>query len=574
MRGAEPHQSAFAAHGSPRQDGTFRRAASTQFLQDATFIREKSHMNDILTLHHIQILHQARRHADAGEISEAEQCYRLILERDPRHAEALYRLAVLLRAGGERTEEVLCLLGLAIAAQPANHLLHATRASVLTAQKRPLDALESMADAACIQAGHPDALYNVGLLTAELCCPAQAEVYARRLLKDRPDWPAAHYLLVRALTGQLVNSWELETGYDFLVRCDPLNPSLRFARGLHQLRRGNYGDGWEAQEWRWEIEPVKSSRIASPQPRWAGGPVAGRRLLIFGEQGFGDILQFGRYLPLLIARGADVILRLDEHRASLARLLRRIDGLEVVVAPPQLPAHDLYCPLASLPYACGTTPDAIPPAAYLDVHPADVDAWRERLASLPRPWTGICWAGSHEHDHDIRRSLPLCEGSRYHLERLQREQRIGAVAARIAQAWDMDALLPAAALDSAPSRLSMRPVLDSRDGTFVSLQFGPHAAALDELPPELRERCVAPRAPAHDFYDTACLVLALDEVITVDTSVAHVAGSVGQYGTVITPAAPEWRWLERAGRALWYPSLRLVEQGRLRSLYRALAAAA
>jgi tetratricopeptide (TPR) repeat protein len=529
-------------------------------------------MNAILTPQYT--IQQAKRYAAAGDVEAAEHCYRAILEQEPFQVEALYRLALLLRPDGARADEVLGLLRQASNAQTANPLLHMTLASVLSEQNQPLEALESMAEAASLQVGNLDALYNLGLLCAELCCPAQAEVYARYLLRERPDWPAAHYLLVRALTGQSVNSWELEAEYDFVVKSDPLNPSLRFARGLHQLRRGNYAAGWEAQEWRWEIEPVKSARIESPQPRWAGGPLAGRRLLVLGEQGFGDVLQFCRYLPLLIEKGAHVILRLDANRAALARLLRRIDGLEVVVEPPQLPEHDLYCPLASLPYACATTTEAIPPAAYLDLHPADVDAWRARLASLPRPWIGVCWGGSGEHDHDIRRSLPLCESSRYYLERLQREQRIIAVAKRVARAWGIEGLLPAAERDAVPSRLSLQPLLEDREGSFVSLQVGPHAAALDELPAQLRARFIAPLDATHDFYDTACLVRALDEVITVDTSVAHVTGSVGQRGMVITPAAPEWRWLERVGHALWYPSLRPVEQGSLGSLCREFAAAA
>jgi len=500
----------------------------------------------------------------AGELADAEQCYRLLLTNEPNHVEALYRLALLLQQMNRQPEESLHLLDAAIAAQPGNPLLHSAKAISLAAQQRPLEGLESMAEAACLHAGDLGVLYNFGLLLADLCCPAQMEAIARRLLEACPDWPAAHYLLVRALTALAGNPRELEAGYDFLIKTDPLNPSLLYARGLQQIRGGDYTAGWEAYEWRWEIEPVKSSRIASPKPRWAGGPLAGRRLLILGEQGFGDVLQFCRYLPLLIEKGAHVILRLDANRAALARLLGRIEHLEVVVEPPELPAHDLYCPLASLPYVFGTTPDNIPPASYLNVDEADVAAWRERLAAFPRPWIGVCWAGSAEHDHDIRRSLPLCADSQYFVERRQREQRIGAVAARVAQAWEMDELVRAAALDTAPLRLTMEAMLQERAGSYVSLQVGPHAQALDQLPASLRGRFFAPLTSEHDFYDTACLVRALDEVITVDTSVAHLTGSLGQRGTVIKPAAPEWRWTARSGRSIWYPSLSLVEQDVLR----------
>lgn len=504
-------------------------------------------------------LQTARRHAVSGELMQAEQCYRQVLECEPHNVEALYRLALMLHQGRQLADDALPLIDVAISVQPGNPVLHSCRAMVLVDLNRQLDALESLATACCI---HPDldTLYNIGLLCAKLCCPAQAEVYARRLITDRPDWPAAHYLLVQALTALGSDSDDLDTHYAFLIKSDPLNSALRFARGLLQLKTGNYLPGWEAQEWRWDIEPVKSSRIACSQPRWAGGPLEGRRLLILGEQGFGDVLQFARYLPLLVEQGAQVTLRLDANRASLARLLRRIERLEVIIEPEQLPPFDLYCPLASLPYVFNTTPQTIPATPYLQVDSADVTVWRERLANLPRPWTGLCWAGSAEHDHNIRRSLPLCSGSQYHAERLMRERRISAVAARMAEVWNLDTLNEAAERDAAPALFTMEPLLRNRPGTFISLQIGPHAQDVHDLPDDLHSRFFAPLTKENDFYDTACLIHALDEVITVDTSVAHVTGALGQHGIVIKPAAPEWRWIEHLGRSAWYPSLKLVEQ--------------
>lgn len=508
------------------------------------------------------MLQLAIAHARAGERAEAEECYRWVLQRHPDHVQTLYRLALLLAEDQKRITEALPLLDSALGFAPDNAALHASRAIILGRLGRSLDALDSFANVVGLTPGNLNALYNLGLLYADLCCPAQAEVIARHLLTHSPDWPAAHYLLLRALTGLESDPVELDALYAFLIKADPLNVSLRFARGLLQLKTGDYRAGWDAQEWRWEIEPAKSSRLLLSQPRWAGGPLEGRRLLIVGEQGFGDVLQFARYLPLLIAKGAHVILQLDTNRAALARLLGRIEGLEIAIGTEQLPSFDLYCPLASLPYVFDTTVDSIPSAGYLQLDEQDVAQWRVRLAHLPRPLVGICWAGSVEHSHNIRRSLPLCEGSRYHVERQAQEQRILSASVRLAHALDLHALKIAAERDAAPVSYTFEPLLRSRTGTLIALQVGPNAPEIDDLPADLRLRVHAPLGKDADFYDTACLIHALDEVITVDTSVAHVAGSVGQRGVIIKPAAPEWRWIGCGADnySLWYPTMRLMEQ--------------
>jgi ADP-heptose:LPS heptosyltransferase len=124
----------------------------------------------------------------------------------------------------------------------------------------------------------------------------------------------------------------------------------------------------------------------------------------------------------------------------------------------------------------------------------------------------------------------------------------------------LDGLNAAAERDAAPAFYTMEPLLRRTPGAFISLQIGPHAPEIDELPADLRSRTFAPLSAQADFYDTACLIQALDQVITVDTSVAHLTGALGQRGTIIKPAAPEWRWIERNGTSLWYPRMRVVEQ--------------
>jgi hypothetical protein len=506
------------------------------------------------------MLQMAGWHAHSGDPVQAERCYRWVIEREPDNVQALHRLALLLHKDQRQAKNALPLLQAALVAEPGNAALHTSRALVLNRLERQLEALDSFVEACRLAPANPGNLYNLGLQFADLCCPAQAEVVARHLLAQYPDWPSARYLLLRALTALDSDPAELDSLYAFLLKSDPLNTALRFARSLLHLKTGNYAAGWEGQEWRWDIEPVKSSRLVCAQPRWAGGPLEDRRLLVTGEQGFGDILQFARYLPMLVRSGARVILQLDENRASLARLLGQIKGLDIVIGSEQLPAFDLHCPLASLAYVFDTTPATIPAAPYLNVDPEAVAVWKERLASLPRPWVGVCWAGSSEHNHNIRRSLPLCAGSRYYIERQERELRILAAAARVAESLGLDGLNAAAERDAAPAFYTLEPLLRRKPGTFIVLQVGPHASDIEELPADLRSRTFAPLTAHADYYDTAGLIQALDEVLTVDTSVAHLAGAMGQRGTIIKPAAPEWRWIERNGKSPWYPRMQLVEQ--------------
>ena len=382
-----------------------------------------------------------------------------------------------------------------------------------------------------------------------------------QLLERQPDWPAARYLLVRAQIGLEHDPHAIDREFSALIKQDPLNVQLRFARGLLQLKMGDFAHGWDAQEWRWDIEPVKSSVRDWGRPRWAGDALRGRRLLVVAEQGFGDILQFARFLPSVAASGAGWVgLHLEDGRAGLKRLLGRIEGVDIVGNDLDPSQYDVYCPLASLPYVLDTTEQTIPPPRFAELDANDVDTWRRQLAGLPRPWTGLCWAGSPEHFHDVRRSVPLTAGCRLFADRQVREQRIEAASARVAQALGHDSLLVAAHRDGRCARATMEPLIRGTTGTLVSLQVGPRAADLDELPEELRRRIVTPLAAGADFYDTACLASALDDVLTVDTSVAHLTGVAAQRGLIIKPAAPEWRWVERDGRSLWYPHLRLMNQ--------------
>jgi hypothetical protein len=327
------------------------------------------------------------------------------------------------------------------------------------------------------------------------------------------------YTNLGSLLDQLGQPQQALDNYERAIALDPSCALAYWNRSLIYLRQGDYARGWHDYEWRWQAETLDLSkkRRDFPQPVWTGhGSLQGKTILLHAEQGFGDVLQFCRYAPLVAQRGAKVLL---EVKAPLAALLGSLDGVaQIVIKDEPLPPFDYHIPLMSLPLAFGTTLESIPAASpYLSADPAKAAAWTAQLAggrpaaSSTRPRVGIVWAGNPEHLNDHNRSIAL---------------------SRFARLFD------------APCE-------------FISLQKQLSAtdqALLDTLP----VRQVADQL--HDFSDTAALIAALDLVITVDTSVAHLAGALGKKVWILLQAPFEWRWLEQGQTSPWYPSATLFRQ--------------
>jgi tetratricopeptide (TPR) repeat protein len=281
-----------------------------------------------------------------------------------------------------------------------------------------------------------------------------------------------------------------------------------------QLLVGNFADGWRKYEYRWMDADTARSHRHQDRPLWAGGEsLAGKTVLLHAEQGYGDTLQFCRYVGLVEARGATVVLEVPPPLKSLLASLR--GGHVLVSTDEALPAFDLQCPLMSLPLAFGTDLRSIPaPVPYLFADAARVSAWRQRLhAKAPsgRLKVGLTWSGNQGHNNDLNRSLAFA------------------------------ALAPLFTLDA--TFVSLHQQVRERDTAALAQSSAIHFG------PELR-----------DFADTAALIENLDLVISVDTSIVHLAGALGKPVWVLLPRVPDWRWLLERDDSPWYPTARLFRQ--------------
>lgn len=294
---------------------------------------------------------------------------------------------------------------------------------------------------------------------------------------------------------------------------DPNSADATFYLATLHLLQGQFAAGWSEYESRWQTAAGRRARRTFSQPQWEGQPLRGQRILLWAEQGLGDTLNFVRYVPQVAARGGQVIL---EVQPRLARLLAATGGAaQVLSSGDALPDFAWQCPLMSLPLAFGTDLRTIP-AQIPYIHPdaARVEKWRQRLAGNTLR-VGVVFAGSAGQGLDRWRSIPL------------------ALFARLAE-------VPGA--------------------TFYSLQVGAPAEQVRQLPPP--QRLIDLQDEQQDFCDTAAIVANLDLVVSVDTSVAHLAGAMGKPVWILLHNAPDWRWLLEREDSPWYPSARLFRQSR------------
>jgi tetratricopeptide (TPR) repeat protein len=290
-----------------------------------------------------------------------------------------------------------------------------------------------------------------------------------------------------------------------LYRPDAVDVRVPLAKLL--LLTGDFNSGWPAFEWRWRQDATVLPARGLLRRRWQGEPLQNATIVLHAEQGFGSIIQFSRYAPMVARLGGRVML---EVPAELVRLMGHLEGVEEVVARGEsLPTVSWQCPLMSLPVAFGTTVNTIPAEVpYLHANPQEARRWSERLP--PGLRVGIAWSGAPWHYNDRRRSIPT---------------------------------------------ELLTPLREVGDVSFVSLQLRPLASAGGS-----GFTYIDISSALTDFADTAAVMANLDLIITVDTAVAHLAGALGLPVWIMLPFAAEYRWLLEREDSPWYPTARLFRQ--------------
>jgi tetratricopeptide (TPR) repeat protein len=409
----------------------------------------------------------------------------------------------------------------ALALRPESVNAHINRGAALLGLDRPAEALASLDRALMLR---PDAVAAHSLRGAALLefqRTAEALASCERAIALAPDHPDAHVNLGRA--------WQFINRPDAALPCHEramsLDPTLAVAHwnaSLCCLQMGDMARGWPLFEWRKRLKRPFGVRD-SPQPPWSGAEdLTGKALLVHSEQGLGDTLQFCRYVTLVAALGARVILEVDP---PLQRLLASLEGVHQVFARgDELPHFDFHCPMLSLPLACRTTLATVPARIpYLRSSPEAQHRWRRLLGEKNRLRVGLVWSGGFRPAQpDVwsvnrRRNIPL---------------------ARFAS-------------------------LRHPDIEFHSVQKGQPAEA--ELAAAIAQRWQGPHvidhsASLHDFSDTAALLGELDLLISVDTATAHLAGALGKPVWILNRFDSCWRWLLDRTDSPWYPTARLYRQ--------------
>jgi len=361
---------------------------------------------------------------------------------------------------------------------------------------------------------HLDALTNLGIIQYKQNRLEAAAAIHGDVLRKNPEFGKARVNLGAALLGL----GKLDAAERVLDDADTANrmPEARWNLSLLQLARGDFTVGWEGYESRWATGSRSRDNRLVDRPAWTGEDGGGRVMLLHAEQGFGDTIQFCRYAPLVAARNWRVTLEAQPGLIELLAPALAEAGVDARARDETIPPHDAHCPLLSLPRAFRTTLDAIPAdVPYLRVDGERVERARARLTGDPGSLkVGLVWSGNPSHSNDHNRSIrlerlrPLTEVSGVRLFSLQREPR----------PEDVEAL---------------------RDPGLGIADLGPELG---------------------DFRDTAAFLSALDLLITVDTSVAHLSGALARPTWIALPLIPDWRWLLEREDSPWYPTARLFRQ--------------
>ncbi len=447
----------------------------------------------------------------AGDLDRAEQAFRLVIGHDPNAARAWFLLGATWQVRG-RPDAAVVSYQEAIRLVPDFPEACSNLGVALHALGRGDEAVAVLRRAIAMDPDYAEAHNNLGNALRERGAFDEPEACYRRALELKPDYAEARHNLGNVLRsrGDLAGALAC---YDQALAIRPDLASVHLSRAMVWLEMGDFERGWPEYEWR-----LSCPEFAIPpfsHPRWDGGPLDGRTILLYADHGLGDAIQFIRYAPMVRDRGGRVVVLC---RAPLARLVATAPGVDgVVVEGGPVPDADGYAPLMSLPGIVGTDAASIPAdVPYLSADPGLVRTWGEAL-DLPEGelGIGIAWQGNPGYGRDRERS--------FRLERFE-------------------------------------PIARSPRVRLYSLQKGYGSEQIAELGGRFPVVDLSGRID--DLMDTAAVMSNLDLVIVSDTSLAHLAGALGVPVWVALPFDPDWRWLSGREDSPWYPTMRLFRQRR------------
>ncbi len=444
-----------------------------------------------------------------GERNKAIALYQKALQTFPHHQASLNNLAIMYFEEGKvaETEHIYRLL---IKLDVHNPLAWNNMGVILRERDKTEEALPYLEQALRLHPGYLDAIGNIASVYGALGNFTESLAYCEKVKQLRGDYTGVHNTRGVALLG--LN--EVEEAAAMFVKAITEKPEDAVAHknlGITYLLLGKFTEGLKEYEWRWKVKEMQRDVRRIHIPAWQGETLQGKTLLLYCEQGYGDSIQCIRFVPQLKALGARIFL---ECPPELVALFQNVAGVEKIIprgAP--LPPFDTHTSLLDVLYRLQVTEKTIPATVpYLVANPG--------LVPLPlqpgKKHIGLVWAGNKDHNNDRNRSI----------------------------AFKM-----------------LAPLLEKNHCAFYSLQVGKRAEAMRQS--KYHESIVDMAPYLKTFAHTAAVIAQLDEVISVDTAVAHLAGALGKPVWLLLPFAPDWRWGLKREDSPWYPTMRLFRQPKL-----------
>ncbi len=446
---------------------------------------------------------------------EAKRAYLRMTELLPAHAGGLIGLSRAHIAVGELDQAEL-FLGRLLITHPSDPEGHRVLGHLHLQKDNPEQAEQHYRQSLQIAPANVTALVDLGNLLQAQQRYSEAEALYARALGVVVHHPDAHFNL--GVCKQRQGQYDAaRASFDRAIASRPDFVEAHWYQSFLSLLIGDYERGWDEYEWR--LRQKQNTPRPFTQPTWDGSSLAGRTILVHDEQGYGDTFQFVRYLPLVKARGGRVVF---ECHPKLGPILSGCEGFDEIlerVSPGSTPntAYDTQIHLLSLPRLFQTRQESIPAdVPYIKANPERVEYWRDRIVQDKGFKIGVAWAGSANHTNELNRSCTLA---------------------------------------------AFRAIADIPKVSLYSLQKGPGSEQADAPPMGMNiQRLHKEMDLTGRFVDTAALMVNLDLVISIDTSIVHLAGALGCPVWTLLCATPDWRWGAEGTNSPWYPSMRIFRQ--------------